>query len=77
MSLPELVLALALAGGAAVALGHVVTLVTHGVMSQEHRSQNQTEGALAMLRLRSELREADSPFRHSVRLSLCKRSMPG
>src|SRR5438876_10112026 len=39
MSLPELVLALALAGGAAVALGHVVTLVTHGVMSQDHRSQ--------------------------------------
>jgi hypothetical protein len=58
VTLVELVFALALTSGIMLALGHVVTQLTHGVMSQERRAQNQSEAALAVMRLRTELRQA-------------------
>ncbi len=58
MSLVELVVAMVLAGGVALALGHVVNQLTRNVTALEQRAQRQTEGALALLRLRGELRHA-------------------
>ncbi len=58
MTLVELVLAVALAGGATLIIGNVVRQMTTGAATLEKRSGRKTEAALAVLRMRSELKEA-------------------
>lgn len=51
----ELIVALTLAAGVAVAVGQVVTQLTRGAASVDQRAQAQTETAIAMLRIRGDI----------------------
>jgi hypothetical protein len=59
VTLIELAISLTLAAGLAVAIGQVVHQLTRGAAAIDRRSQAQTEAAVAMLRLRSDLEYAD------------------
>ena len=58
MTLAELTIALALSSGVALSIGHVVHQMSRNVTSLEARAADTTETALAMVRLRTELRQA-------------------
>jgi hypothetical protein len=58
MTLIELSMAVALSSGVALAIGLVVRQMSGAVISIEKRSESQAEAALALHRLRSELRQA-------------------
>jgi prepilin-type N-terminal cleavage/methylation domain-containing protein len=58
MTLPEMTIALALSSGVALSIGHVVHQMSRNVVNLEARAADGTETALAMVRLRTELRQA-------------------
>jgi len=60
MTLVELMLAMTIAVGIMVSLGHVITQMTSGVARLENKTRLQSEVSLAMLRMRSELQYASS-----------------
>ena len=60
MTLVELTLAMTIAGGVMISLGHVITQMTTGVARLENKTRLQQEVSLAMLRMRSELQHASS-----------------
>jgi hypothetical protein len=58
MTLAELVVAVLVAAGVALAIGHVTVQMTSGASRVDQRLQMQTEAAVALVRLRTELEQA-------------------